>query len=535
MKACKGDRLLLKTAVILAAGKLKNLDEPACLLPIMPESNLLSMVNVLESLNFKKIVIVTGYKGDKVRLNLKNHANLVWVHNEDYLYTGTMHSLSLTAQYVNEDFLLLEGDLVVPSHMIEAIINNESSIVTATSNLTGSGDEAFVETDSSSSLIGLSKDIRQLNEINTEMIGITKISKLLFDDMISKYSYTNNPWINYEYLMYQLRDIHPIRCLNFVNTPWCDIDDYESYVRALEIVIPAIKIFDKNIEIVKEKFNSVVKESIDCIALVGGMTNDNYKIQTFKNVYFVRLPGVGTDSMIVRENEPYNVRQIQKLDIDAPNILLDSINGFKITEFIPNSVTFSERTARLPQHLKMVANLLRKLHESEVKFKNKFDFIENLRNYMSYLKNPITYKNYDQIYELLHILVNRLNSDFTYCEAPCHNDLVPENFLLNEKNKLFLIDWEYSGQNDLYWDLASYLLECNASDKETKNFLNYYFNHEPTDEDIIKIKFMKAFQDILWSIWALVKKEKGDDEFEEYGIKRYERGVKTVKELLNYV
>ncbi|MEF7493558.1 phosphotransferase [Lysinibacillus sphaericus] len=526
---------MVKTAVILAAGKLKDFATPACLLPISSETIITSMFNTLEKLNFTKIIVVTGFQSEKITSIYQNKNNIIWVHNTDYMYCGTMHSLSLVSQYIKEDFLLLDGDLIIPSYMIQAIAKSPAPIVTATSNLTGSGDEAFVEINKASYLIGLSKDIRQLNTIHTEMIGITKISYLLFNDMLKSYSLTENLWINYEYIMLQLRNDYPIYCLHFDNTPWIDIDNYEAYCKAQNNIITAVKIFDENIHIVRERFASVIAEPINHISLAGGMTNDNFKVTTFKNTYFVRLPGSGTSSIIDREHEPYNIKIIQNLDIDAPIILIDSSNGFKITEYIVNSVTFSKRTARLPQHLKKVANLLRTLHQSNAQFMNKFDFVEILEQYTKSLQGPVSYKNYQQILSNIKSIHNWLLSNFEYCEAPCHNDLVPENFLLDEKGKLFLIDWEYSGVNDYYWDLASYLLECEANKEETIIFLFNYFNSFPSERDLIKIKIYQAFQDILWAIWALVKKEKNVDDFVIYGMQRYERGSEAIEELIKYV
>lgn len=304
--------------------------------------------------------------------------------------------------------------------------------------------------------------------------------------------------------------------------------------QAQEKKLPRKKIYE-NIHFVKMRFASIISEPIHHLSLVGGMTNDNFKVTTLTNTYFVRIPGSGTSTIINRQNELYNIKEIQRLGIDAPIIYCDSLNGFKITEYIPNSEVLSKHRARLPNNLEKSANLLRRLHQSNVKFINKFDFKEILIQYTKSLKNPVSYENYQRTYDNIQYIHKWLLSDFEYCEAPCHNDLVPENLLLNEKNKLFLIDWEYSGFNDYYWDLASYLLECEANKKEGMIFLSAYLNRVPNEKDWVKIKIFQAFQDILWSIWALVKEEAGSGEFINYGNKRYKRGVGTLEELIEYV
>lgn len=526
---------MVKTAVILAAGKLRDFEIPACLLSISSESILTSIFNALDQLKFTKIIVVIGFQSEKVKASYQNKDNIIWVYNPDYKYSGTMNSLALASQYIKEDFLLLEGDLVMPPYMIKAVTNYPAPIVTATSNLSGSGDEAFVEINKESYLTGITKDIRQLNSIHSEMIGITKINYSLFEMMLKSYSLTENNWINYEYIMLNLRNEYPIYCLHFDNTPWIDIDDFGAFYKAKNNILSSIKIFNENIKIISEKVSTFISEPIIHITLAGGMTNINFKVTTLKNIYFVRLPGAGTSAMIDRKHEKNNLEKIQNLKIDASTIHIDSSNGLKITEYISNSTTFSKRTTRLPHNLKKSAKLLNVLHQSNVHFTNRFDFIKVIEQYMDLLENPIEYNDFQEILSNIYLLSEWLISEFDYCEAPCHNDLVPENFLMNEMGKLFLIDWEYSGMNDYYWDLASYLLESEASEEEVQIFLSTYFKRLPNDKDIVKIKIYQAFQDILWAIWSLVKKERNINEFITYGQQRYERGTKTIEELIKYV
>ena len=114
----------------------------------------------------------------------------------------------------------------------------------------------------------------------------------------------------------------------------------------------------------------------------------------------------------------------------------------------------------------------------------------------------------------------------------CHNDTVPENFIKNDKNEMFLIDWEYSGMNDPMWDLAAHSLESNFSPREENIFLENYFEKNIKREDILRIECYKVLQDFLWSIWTILKEENGDD-FGTYGIDRYNRGILKLKEIIN--
>jgi thiamine kinase-like enzyme len=112
--------------------------------------------------------------------------------------------------------------------------------------------------------------------------------------------------------------------------------------------------------------------------------------------------------------------------------------------------------------------------------------------------------------------------------APCHNDLVPENFVKSGNDNIYLIDWEYSGMNDPMWDVAAYSLESGLSIEEEEIFLSLYFNGDGVPLNVQQRLLMnKVFQDFLWSIWSIIKEAKGDD-FGTYGFDRFNRAIKNL-------
>ena len=111
----------------------------------------------------------------------------------------------------------------------------------------------------------------------------------------------------------------------------------------------------------------------------------------------------------------------------------------------------------------------------------------------------------------------------------CHNDLVAENFIKNEK-RMYLIDWEYAGMNDPMWDVAAHLLECEFSAEEEELFLHYYFEGDIcTKVHRQKILIFKICQDVLWSTWTIAKEMKGED-FGTYGLDRLHRAQRNICE-----
>lgn len=119
-------------AIILAAGMGRRLgeftaDNTKCMLEVNGIKLIDRMLAQLERFNLNRIVIVTGYKGDKLRSYLDSkypHSGLVYVENPVYDKTNNIYSLWLAREYMAEDeTLLLESDLIFDDSILEAAIN----------------------------------------------------------------------------------------------------------------------------------------------------------------------------------------------------------------------------------------------------------------------------------------------------------------------------------------------------------------------------------------------------------------------------
>jgi len=82
------------------------------------------------------------------------------------------------------------------------------------------------------------------------------------------------------------------------------------------------------------------------ITAIGGITNKNYLILTKKMKLVLRVPGVATENFINRHNEKNNSELVFKMGINPETIYFDTISGIKITQYIPDSETFSPGLVR---------------------------------------------------------------------------------------------------------------------------------------------------------------------------------------------
>ena len=516
----------VRTAVILAAGRQKDFPGPVCLLPLPRGGTLLARsLSILRENGVEEIIVVGGYALDALREALSPAEQLV--ENPQYRFTGTMTSLAAAAPLLKgKDFLLLEGDLVYERQLIPKVLENDTPSCIVTANVSGSGDEAYVEEDALGDLVTISMDLRQLNRISGEMIGVSKISAELFDRMMETFAENENPFFNYEYLLANLAHLYRIRCLRVDDLSWGEVDNNAQYQHILSATFPTIVKREEvsRLHDAQALLRTVFSTQEDLVLTpAGGMTNSNYRFQWDGCAYILRIPYPSTASMIDRRQEAVNNAWASEAGLNAETLYFDPDTGIKVTRCIPEAETLLNTTARLPGMMQEIAALLRRLHTSGAPLAGEFSFLAELERYEEINRRlggfwPEDYAAFRAQVMTLRRLQERL---YAAAKAPCHNDLVAQN-LVRGKDRLYLIDWEYAGMNDPAWDLASYLQECEHTPEEADYFLSCY---DP-DADLSylrdRIQIQMVYQDLLWSVWTWAK-EAGGNDYGTYGADRYRR------------
>ena len=279
-------------------------------------------------------------------------------------------------------------------------------------------------------------------------------------------------------------------------------------------------------KLIKEKIASLLSEEEDILSVeqLGGMTNQNYLVKTSSNQYIVKFFGKGTDKLIDRQNEKFNLELLKDLKLDVENYLFDIEAGIKVNQYIENAETLDSATIKTK--FEKIAPILQTIHASGKELKGEFAPFEEIKKYESLIQGEISYPNYDEVRKNVFALENEL-ATIGVDRKSCHIDLVPENFIEAPDGHLYLIDWEYSSMNDPMWDLAALFLESEFTPDEEDSFLSYY-ESEQTPVSREKIRIYKILQDIIWSLWTIYKEENGAD-FGDYGITRYKRAVKELQ------
>ncbi len=177
-----------------------------------------------------------------------------------------------------------------------------------------------------------------------------------------------------------------------------------------------------------------------------GYCNENYLVLADGVKHIVRRL-LRTD--IDRKFE-YKVQNLAfEKDITAELLVFDEENALMVFAFLEG-----EHKSKLDENdLKRLAVILRTLHSIKIDAKPIEIDIEN--------KSVEVVKSFEIInkYPKEHVL--------------CHNDLNAQNIFFSDEIKL--IDWEYAGVNDKYFDLACVCAEFKLNNEMQDIFLNFYF------------------------------------------------------------
>jgi thiamine kinase-like enzyme len=263
------------------------------------------------------------------------------------------------------------------------------------------------------------------------------------------------------------------------------------------------------------------------IERLAGLTNKNYKVVEANGESFVlRIPGEGTSEYIDRDVEEYNARAAAEAKVNAEVLFFDSSDGLMLTRYLEGCQTMSpEAFVSKPGAPTRAAQVLKRMHSSGKHFRFRFELFGMIEEYLRYLDQKDA-----QLPEGYHEVVREAGAVREALDArpaplaPCHNDPLTENFLDNGE-RMWLLDWEYSGMNDPFWDLGDVSVEAGLRDEQDMEMLEAYCNGLVSPADVGRMKVYKAMADLLWTLWGLIQhvNENPADDFWAYSTQRFER------------
>ncbi len=112
---------------------------------------------------------------------------------------------------------------------------------------------------------------------------------------------------------------------------------------------------------------------------------------------------------------------------------------------------------------------------------------------------------------------------------PCNNDLLAANFI-DDGQQVWLIDYEYSGNNDAYFELGNTSTECDFTAEQTEAWVEAYFD-APTHADLARVRLGALCSEYGWSLWGFIQAASSPFEFDfqGWGMERYEKAAATFR------
>src|SRR5215210_5512440 len=245
------------------------------------------------------------------------------------------------------------------------------------------------------------------------------------------------------------------------------------------------------------------------IQLDGGITNRNFRVNFGGTDYVVRLPGKRTHILgIDRTAECIANKAAAGLGFAPGVAAMFEEPSCLVTMFIPGrEMTVDE--LREPETLAEVARDLRKFHDSGTELPTNFDSFRLVEEYAESgrANDSEPPEGYDDALAAAKKIEKAVADQPSHEPVPSHNDLLTANFLL-DGDGIKLIDWEYAGMGDRWFDLG-----------------NFAVNNEPDERRLATLKLFRFMSDFREAMWGVVQTgvSELDFDFREYAQKHFDR------------
>ncbi len=246
-----------------------------------------------------------------------------------------------------------------------------------------------------------------------------------------------------------------------------------------------------------------------------GLTNTNYRVDVEGIPHFVRIPGAATELLAVdRANELHNTRAAAAAGVGPPVVhSLPDLDVF-VLEWL-SARTMSNEALGVAGMPARIAATLRRLHGGP-RFRDDFDMFRLAERYLALVNErsiaiPAGYREH---LELIPRIEAALEVDRP-ASVPCHNDLLAENYL-DDGDRLWIVDWEYSGNADPTFELGNTCQELGYDADQVAELCAAYFG-DASPALLARMRLQMIMSDVGWTLWAAIQASISTIEFDFSG------------------
>lgn len=498
-----------RKAVILAAGAGMrmvpiNVEVPKGMLEVKEEPLVERLIKQLHEVGITNIRLVVGFMKEQYEYLIDKY-NVRLVFNKDYITKNNLYSLAKVIDDLDNSYIIpcdiwceknpFEKYELYSWYMISTEDDEESSVKMNRKRELRITDEE----ENGNKMIGIAyvrePEAQILKQRICEMVGIKKYYHSFWEEAAIQ----NNKMIFAPKLVSSM-EVFEINTLEELR----ELDENSNQLNS------------DLLDIIAQTLQCEHREIREIEALKKGMTNRSFRFRCRDKRYIMRIPGEGTGKMINRTQE-YNVYQVVcKEGICDPVIYMSPENGYKITEFLENARVCDPMN---PDDVKKCMDYLKRVHQKGLQVDHTFDIFGQIEQYESYwMGEESVYRDYDETKQKMYELKQYIDSQEKEW-ALTHIDAVPDNFLF-VNDRIYLIDWEYSGMQDPHIDVAMFAIYAMYEPEEIEKLIDAYFENECPENIRTKIYCYIAVCGFLWSNWCEYKRICGV-EFGEYSIRQY--------------
>ena len=256
------------------------------------------------------------------------------------------------------------------------------------------------------------------------------------------------------------------------------------------------------------------KDINDIKAIKQGLTNTSFYFTVKKHKsgeakFVYRHPGIGTSDYINRQSEAFSMSMAKQFGLDDTFIHMDKNEGWKLSRYVENAHTLDYHNEH---EVDTALSMMRKLHQENIKSQFRFgtwerslEFVEKIRH-----KGRADFEDFQNLLDMMETLYKLTKSDGVD-ERLCHCDCYDPNFLIGEDGKMYLIDWEYSGNDDPATDLGTFICCSDYTEKEALQVIRKYIGHEPSATELRHHYAYVALAAYYWYVWAIYQTSIGNN------------------------
>jgi thiamine kinase-like enzyme len=263
------------------------------------------------------------------------------------------------------------------------------------------------------------------------------------------------------------------------------------------------------------------------VELPGGLTNQNLHVTTPTGDYVVRrFRGDGALLGIDSGAEHLNSLAAAEAGVGAAVVDYLPELGVLVIDFIDGR-TYENATFAETGVIERVAHACRKLHEGP-RFSGDFDMFRRQARYRRTVaeRGFRLFDGYDD-FDGHFRRVQAALAERQEPTVPCNNDLLAGNFV-DDGDKLWLIDYEYSGNNDACFELGNTATECELDRDQVEALATAYFGRALRNR-IARVRLQSLVSEYGWALWGAIQASASslDFDFDAWGRERFEKAART--------